>query len=194
MIKVAITGGIGSGKSLVAQRLISLGYDVFSCDEIYKDIIKSPTYIQKIENLFPEVVIRHSIDRTKLATLIFNDEDKRKIINAIAHPMIMQQLYTAMEKCNKPLVFAEVPLLFEGGFDKDFDKIIVILRDEALRIDGVLNRLGSTVTKTDVIKRIASQFDYKVESLNKYNNIFILENNTSQQRLFQSLDEILKLL
>ena len=91
-MKIAITGGIGSGKSVVVTLLKESGYAVFSCDEIYKEIILSRKYVQKIEELFPEAVVNGQIDRKKLGEIVFADEEKRKHLNTLSHPIIMQSL------------------------------------------------------------------------------------------------------
>ena len=68
---IAITGGIGSGKSSAAQFLLEMGYPVFSCDEIYREVILSPDYIQKVTTLFPECIVEGSIDKKILARIVF---------------------------------------------------------------------------------------------------------------------------
>ena len=129
-IKVAITGGIGSGKSTALSYLKELGYPVFSCDEIYKEVISSKEYIDKIKEFFPEAVTHGCIERKILSEIVFNDPEKRALLNGISHPLIMQKLYEQMDTSENELVFAEVPLLFEGGFENEFDHVIVILRKE----------------------------------------------------------------
>ena len=71
--KIAITGGIGSGKSTVARIIKERGFPVFSCDEIYKDVIKSAEYIEKIAQIFPNAVKNNIIDRQTLAKIVFSD-------------------------------------------------------------------------------------------------------------------------
>ena len=128
--KVAITGGIGSGKSLALRYISQIGYPVYSCDEIYKTVIKSKEYIDKVSALFPDVIVDGNISRELLAKQVFNNIENRIKINQIAHPMIMQTLYAQMAKCESALMFAEVPLLFEGNFEKDFDDILYIYRNK----------------------------------------------------------------
>ena len=83
-MKIAICGGIGSGKSTVASVLRELGYPVFSCDEIYTEIINSAQYIEKIALTFEGVVIDGKIDRSKLAEQVFADNEKLQKLNAIS--------------------------------------------------------------------------------------------------------------
>ena len=90
--KIAITGGIGSGKTTVVQILNEMGYTTFSCDGLYQEIIRRKSYVLEIEKRFPQAVVNGRIDRAKLAQIIFYDEGKRKELNQIAHPLIMQEL------------------------------------------------------------------------------------------------------
>ena len=83
-IKIAVTGGIGSGKSLALRYISQMGYPVFSCDEIYKEVIQSPAYIKQIALLFPNVIANGKIARDRLAKLIFEDSENREKINNIA--------------------------------------------------------------------------------------------------------------
>lgn len=158
MKKIAITGGIGSGKSVVASYIRELGYPVFSCDEIYCEIINSPEYIRKIQENFPSSIVGGKIDRKILSEIIFIDEEKRKKLNSIAHPMIIECLFAQMNKCSSVYVFAEVPLLFEGNFENLFDKIIVVTREREHRISALLNRDG--YTREGVERKLSAQFDY----------------------------------
>ena len=191
-IKVAITGGIGSGKSTALLYLKELGYPVFSCDEIYKEVISSKEYIDKIEEFFPEAVTNSCIERKILSEIIFNDPEKRALLNGIAHPLIMQKLYERMDNCKDELVFAEVPLLFECGFENEFDHVIVILRKEEKRIQSVQERDG--ISEEKIKQRMQSQFDYfskDGQQRIKNCNAILLENCTIEQ-LRMDLQNIIK--
>ena len=111
-IKIAVTGGIGSGKSLVIQILKEMGFPCFSCDEIYKEIIQTQDYVEKIKQAFPGVVIDGKIDRKRLGAFVFQEESKLEKLNEIAHPLIMSSLYAQMEKCQNKLIFAEICRFF----------------------------------------------------------------------------------
>lgn len=183
--RVAITGGIGSGKSSVLEIVKALGYATFSCDAIYNEIIKTSPYIHKISKIFPNVVVNGVIDRKKLAEIIFIDKNAREKLNNVSHPLIMREMYACMNKASTPLVFAEVPLLFEGGYEDDFDAIIIVKRNEDERINAVVKR--DALTKEQVQQRIQSQVN--IDKYANKNNIFILENNTS----FENLTQLVKL-
>lgn len=155
--RIAITGGIGSGKSTVAAMIEEAGYPVFSCDEIYREVQTSEEYRRNISRYFGEAIENGVLNREKLAEIVFSDDEKRKILNSVTHPMIMRRLYERMSAFGT--AFAEVPLLFEGGFEKDFDDVIVVYRNPEERIAAVCKR-----DKTDeekVIARIKKQADYE---------------------------------
>lgn len=185
--KIAITGGIGSGKSTVCNLLKQEGYDVFSCDEIYRGLIQEPVYIKKIATVFPDCIKNGKIDKILLAKNVFSDTEKRAQLNAIAHPLIMQALFEKMETCKKTC-FAEVPLLFEGNYQNLFDDVLIITRPKTDRIQAVTKR--DNLTAQEVESRIHTQIDYADESLlKKYN---VLYNNGNLEQLQTSLLSYLK--
>lgn len=189
--KIALTGGIGSGKSTVLALLKKLGYPVFSCDEIYREITESQAYVKEIEALFPSCVEKGKINRKALAEIVFNDKERRKQLNALAHPLIMKTLIERMER-EPSFSFAEVPLLWEGNYQDLFDYILVVTREKGARIQAVIQRDSTTVEKVE--GRIAAQVDYDTtDFLNKYDSskIRFIENNASLQNLEKTIKNIL---
>ncbi len=187
-LKVAVTGGIGSGKSLALSYLSQMGYPIFSCDEIYKEVICLPEYIKQVSISFPEVIINGAISREKLATLVFDNPQYRTKINNIAHPLIMRKLHNAMDECASDLVFAEVPLLFEGHYENEFDKILYIYCNQNMRISHVISRDGLEMAQVE--KRILSQFNpdseegkHRLENSQAY----IIKNEGSCEELLNNL-------
>lgn len=156
-IKIAITGGIGSGKSAVCSILREQGYPVFSCDEIYREMQTDPAYLIALEEAFPGVVRAGRLDRARLASVVFRDRKALEKLNALAHPEIMRRLYASMEKY--PLSFGEVPLLFESGRQKDFDGVMVVYRPLKDRIESVCAR--DELSREQVILRMKNQADYE---------------------------------
>lgn len=190
--RIAITGGIGSGKSTVVALLRKMQYAVFSCDEIYADLVKSKAYIEKIQALFPAVVKNGVIDKQCLAEIVFNNAENRKKLNEISHPLIMQTLFKRMDECDG-IVFAEVPLLFEGQFQSQFDSVIVVMRDRQKRIEAIIHR--DCISKIQAEQRLEAQFDYDsplAKEIFSKNQTFLLDNNLSQNKLTQKLIEILQ--
>lgn len=168
-MRIAITGGIGSGKSTLGNIFKDFGYPVFSCDEIYSDVINGEEYILSIKNIFGNAVITDGrVDRKKLSALVFEDEEKLKRLNSVSHPLIMKKLLHLTDKYS--IAFAEVPLLFEGGYERLFDKVIIVYRDVLSRVKSVVRRDG--LTEDDVKKRIENQLNYESLSANGYTIIY----------------------
>ena len=192
MKRIAITGGIGSGKSTVLTILKEKGYPVFSCDEIYKKVITDKEYIRQVGLVFPEVIENVEINRKILAEIVFSDDENRKKLEAIAHPLIMSEVNKEISLLNNDISFVEVPLLFEGGYISFFDGIIVVKRNKDLRIEAVRKR--DNLEKNAIEKRISSQFDYdsvKNECILKNKKIKIIMNDSSIEALNKQIDFIL---
>lgn len=189
---IAVTGGIGSGKSTVMKILASKGYPVFSCDEIYEEVIVSEAYISKLKELFPLCVTNGQVDRKRLAKEVFSDREKRERLNRLAHPLIMKRLFEKMQREDSFLVFAEVPLLFEGNFEKDFDAIIVVQRAVEQRVAALQKR--DNASREDVLRRIRAQFPYdspEGQMRIKNSRAYILSNEGSLKALQEKISEIL---
>jgi dephospho-CoA kinase len=191
-IKVAITGGIGSGKSTVAKYIAELGHAVFSCDEIYKELYDSPIFQGELMLAFPDCVKNGRVDKGLLSQKVFSDSLALQKLNTLSHPRIMSCLYEKMSKVSEPIAFAEVPLLFEGGLEQDFDYVIVVLRNIERRIAAILERDG--VDRTAALARIQKQWDYDLPQNRirfKEKKFFIIENDADIQCLQQAIERTL---
>lgn len=186
-IKIAITGGIGSGKSAVSKIIKDAGYPVFSCDEIVRDIFKVPTVIEKLSEVFPDCVLSGIPDRKKIADVVFSNEKKLKELENITHPEIMRILNGQMDDANSKLVFAEVPLLFEGGFENDFDKVIIVLRNKSERIKATCERDG--ISEHQVLQRMEKQFDYENKKIFEHTVIY---NDETLEKLREKVGSVLE--
>lgn len=156
-LKIAITGGIGSGKSAVAEIIKNQGFSVFSCDEIYKELLRDKQFLNLISLNFDGVLSADGeLDRQKLSDIVFNDKTALGVLNNITQPSIMKELLRQCE--SKNIAFAEVPLLFENGFEKLFDGVIVVLRNEEDRISAICKRDKISVEKAKL--RLKAQFNY----------------------------------
>ena len=159
-IKVAVTGGIGSGKSTVISIIKEMGYPVISCDEITAELYKKQTVLRKLKRLFPTAIngiIKLKADKAKISRIVFNDKAKRKELNDLLMPLILKELFIKLNN-EKGVVFAEVPLLYETSLQDEFDQIFVITRDKTQRVKSVICR--SNLTEQQVVERINAQFDY----------------------------------
>lgn len=171
-MKIAITGGIGSGKSAVAAVIRRSGYKVVSADEAYRRISGRADYLSAVKKLFPDAVKGESpaLDRAVLAAEVFADGKKRAALNELAHPLIMKEMFE--EAKGERVAFFEVPLLFEGGYEDRFDKVIVVMRDEAKRAESVCVRSGMSMEQAKA--RMRAQVDYGAKDLS---GNYVLQND-----------------
>ena len=184
-MKVAIIGGIGSGKSTAAKIIKDLGYEVYNCDEIYAEIMLEKDYITKIKELFPSAVNNGVIDRKVLGSIVFNDKKELSRLNAVAHPIIKERINEISKKSNND-VFIEIPVFIGSGLENDFDKVILVCADTKLRIQRIIER--SNYDKEYVKKIIASQ--PSDQELEKYATAIVL-NNRDALSLRQQIIKVL---
>lgn len=188
---IGLTGGIGSGKSTVANYIASKGIPVYIADEEAKKIMEHDDVKQKIQNLFTESILNsdNSLNRKKIAEFVFNNPDKLKELNAIVHPEVQLHFKNWLkEHKNHPFIIKEVAILFETGGNKQCDKVILITAPEELRIERAMKR--DNLTKKDILVRIKNQIS---ESKKKELSDFVVE-NINLNNTFLKIDEILKIL
>jgi dephospho-CoA kinase len=159
MIKIGITGGIGSGKSLVSKIIETLGYTVFNSDFEAKVIINTNANVRSelIEVFGASVYTDTGLNKDFLAKKIFSDPSLREKINQIVHPRVREAFNNMCATNAEGLVFNEAAILIETGAYSQFDKIILVTAPEALRITRVMARDGAS--EADVKARIASQWN-----------------------------------
>ena len=159
--KVAVTGGIGSGKTTVCEILKNLGYPVISCDEVYSELLKDGEFALKVCGVVgvPPVLIngKPGLNFKAVSEKVFSDSLLRKKLEEFTHPVIMEKVFSEADRIGG-LVFAEVPLLLESGLNVRFDDIIVVLREEGKRVESVARRSG--ISEEEVRARIRAQIDY----------------------------------
>lgn len=191
MKKIAITGGIGSGKSTVSEIIRKMGYVVVSADKVYSELLLNEDFVKEIcelMNISPiEKDGRITIDRKALSALVFSDKTQLSRLNDFTHPRIMDEIFRRSEGV-KPLFFAEVPLLFERGYETEFDNVFVVRRQLDLRLSGTAKRDGKT--EAEIRKVIDNQFDYEGNK-SGYKSI-IIENNGTIQELKTEVSEAVK--
>ena len=143
MLKVALTGGIGSGKSLVGDYLQELGAVVIDSDELARNVIERGTagFEQVVSTFGDEILSDGEIDRTKLAKQVFENEEKRKKLESIIHPLVRQAAELAIKDlAPDQIVVNEIPLLFETQGAKRFDFVITVETSMGIRITRLKER------------------------------------------------------
>ena len=177
---IAITGGIGSGKSEALKILKDCGYNVLSCDD-FTPLAYADREIKRF------LINTFGTDKKEgIKKIAFTDPIKYGELKAVVTEKVFE---LTIERALKTggTVFVEVPLLFECGYQDAFDKVIIIKRNLSDRITAVMRR--SALTKEEVEKRIAAQFDYDNNDLSDY---IIVSNDKSLDDLKRSLETEVK--
>jgi dephospho-CoA kinase len=159
MIKIGLTGGIGSGKSTVAKVFEVMGIPVYYADEAAKRLMNSNADLhQSLVRHFGERVYKDgNLDRKYLADQVFNHSEKLELLNSLVHPATIQDAETWMQKQETPYAIKEAALIFESGSQKYLDLVIGVYAPEALRIQRVMRR--DRVTREEVKARMSRQID-----------------------------------
>ena len=187
-LKVAVTGGIGSGKSTVCKVIKEKGYPVFSCDETYAELLNGGCFTQDLIKAFGSSVVddNGNLNRCKLSEIVFNDGEKLNLLNSITHPKIFEKMFANAQNCEKELCFFEVPVLFECGYENLFDKVIVVMREEEERIKAVMVR--DNLPKEKVLSRLNKQYNYKNGDFKQY---YAIHNSGKIDELAVKIDDLL---
>lgn len=174
MIEVGITGGIGSGKSMVANIIEKMGYPIFNADEESKHILTSNLNIKNelMKKFGNSILTNNELDRKKIASKVFNNPEALKFLNSILHPKVANTYKEWKEKLNSKICFKEAAILIESGSYHELDKIILIIAPEKVRIKRVMDR--DKITEEEVLSRIKNQLSDE-EKL-KYAD-FIIQND-----------------
>ncbi|KAF0214293.1 MAG: dephospho-CoA [Ignavibacteria bacterium] len=192
-IKVAITGGIGSGKSSVSYYLEMKGYSVLRADLIAKELMAQDAQIKKklIEEFGEESYSNDKLNAKYLAANVFSNEENVQKINSIVHPPVMKkidQLAIEIFK-NQDIVFIETALVYEANLEDFFDYVLLVLADEKTRIERIINR--EKVTE----EQVRARMQYQIPDEEKKDDAdFVLDNNTTLQELENRVEFLLILI
>ena len=188
MLRVALTGGIGSGKSLVGEILEELGALVIDSDQLAREVIErgSPGYEEVITAFGDSILSEGQIDRAKLAAVVFKEEDLRKKLESIIHPLVRE----AAEKLarnlpNGAILVNQIPLLVESDGAKRFDYVVTVSADEEIRRERLRLR---GLKDYEITERMAAQVaDLDREKIANY----ILRNDGSIDELNRAVEELM---
>lgn len=184
MLRIGLTGGIGSGKTTVARIFLSLGIPTFNADESAKRLMSENEELRKaiIEKFGIDSYIGKDLNRAHLAKLAFADPEKLQWLNVLVHPLTIADAKKWMDAQQSPYVIKEAALLFESGAATGLDFVIGVTAPETLRINRIIQR-----DKTDLAqakKRIESQLE---ESLKVKLCDFVINNDETSPLLPQVL-------
>ena len=190
MKKIGLTGGIGAGKSVVSRRLQTLGAFILDADKAARAVVEpGEKGLQMVCSTFGNDMIMADgrLDRKKLASIVFQDEEALHTLNALMHPLIREWMKQReeqyiMENADGILVY-DVPLLIEGGMYREMDQVWVVTADEEIRIQRIM--LRDHCTAEEARQRIATQMPD--EEKRKYADVLI-DNSGTLQELFEQVD------
>ena len=176
---IALTGGIGSGKSTALKIIADLGYKTFSSDQIVAELYSNVDVRKQLKPLFPDAVCGddYILDKKKISSIVFSNKQKLIELTELITPMVLAEIFRRTATLAET-VFVEVPLLFECGFEDMFDGVVVIIRPLLERVKSVMSR--SNLTEKEVQDRIDNQFDYENSNLDNY---IVIENLGSFENL-----------
>ncbi len=194
MLKVGLTGGLGSGKSTASKFCNSLGAYVLDADSTAKNLIDSSNEVKNelIKEFGTDIMDANSnVDKTKLTRVAFQDEDHQQRLNYVVHPHI----HNSIDKCfneildqhKHELFIVDAALIYESGYDAYFDYVIVVTAQLKHRMERALNR--NTLTREEILKRI--DFQWPEEDKTSLAD-FVIHNDGTEAELNDQIIELFK--
>jgi len=187
MLIVALTGGIGSGKSTVGELFQQLGAVVVDSDQLAREVVeRGSSGFEQIFTLFGDEILKNGeINRSLLAEIIFKDPAKRKDLEQITHPLIRKAFADIVAKSgDQAIVINQIPLLVESKYEYNFDHVITVLTSEDKRIARLL---AKGYTQEQIQNRMKSQVsDADREKIADS----IIQNNESEKELLPQVEKI----
>ena len=187
-MNIGITGSIACGKSTVSNYLKEKGYTIIDADKLGHIALTSDEVKEKLKKSFGLTILENNeISREKLGKLVFGNNENLKVLNSIVHPYIRKIILQLQEKHrDERLVFLDIALLFEAGFEDLVEKIIVVHVDEKIQLARLMSR--NALSKEQAMFRIESQMSSNDKS--KLGN-YVINNSNTKEETYRQIDLIL---
>jgi|SRR6185312_3788301 len=184
MLRIGLTGGIGSGKTTVARIFNVLGIPVYSSDDAAKRLMNEDEELKKkiIASFGKESYENGQLNRKYIAEVAFKDRKKIELLNSFVHPVTIQDAGAWMEKQNAPYAIKEAALIFESGSNKFLDFVIGVKSPLPLRIERTIKRNNVTVEEVEARMKLQMNEDEKINRCD-----FIIINDEKQMLIPQVL-------
>ena len=190
---IGLTGGIGSGKSTVAQLLVRHGWELVDADQIARDIVEpGQPALTELAQAFGEDILQEdgSLDRRLLASRAFSSREKTAVLNSITHPRINEETqarFDAARQAGADFVVYDMPLLVDKGLHKDMDATIVVDVDAEQRVRRLVAYRG--LDEEDARRRIAAQIP---DDVRRAVADFIIDNNGPREALGEQVEGVVE--
>ena len=205
---IGLTGGIGSGKSTVTDYLVTMGFHVLDADKIARELVMpgSDMLIQLTAEFGDDILLDDgSLDRKKLGSIVFSDEEKKQTLDKMMHTKILEIIHERILKIREEssyfaedvirpetaakhrVIFIDAPLLFETGLDKSVEEVWVIDVDDETRINRIMERDG--LNRNEIIKIMNSQM---ARSEKNRRADVLLDNSGKREVLYRQLDQLIQ--
>ena len=179
MIKIVITGGIASGKTLFSTYLNDLGFDILDCDYVVH-CLESPggAAVEPVKREFGSKVILDdgSVDRKKLGNIVFGNKELRAKLNAIVHPLVEESVAQWLKGSHKGVPVVVIPLLFELGWESRYESVVAVVCDRELQIERLVKKRGCT--EQEAQRRLASQLPVSIKA--ERSDIVVINNGSAE--------------
>jgi len=191
MLKLAITGNIASGKSLIESFFQEEGIITLDTDVVVHNLLaENKDVIDQINNLF-DVSVKNEkgiIDRKKVGKIVFNDKNKLRELEKIIHPKVKKLVEEFFENNkNEKIIVVSVPQLYETGWEKLFDRVLLVVANDSVRLDRLLNR--NKLSQEEANQRISAQISQE-EKIKKAD--YIIDNSKAVAKTRIQFNEILE--
>ncbi len=188
MAFVAITGSIGCGKTTISNILRDMGFLVYDVDAWCRELYFKNDFLCVIKENFPETFDGEVFNKRALRNLVFNDVKKLKFLESLTHPYLTKRLLDSANDYNgRDIVFTDVALLYEMGWDQYFDKVVLADVDYETQKQRVMKRDGISGEDFDKINNIQMKRDDKIKKVD-----FVINTGCSEEELIYRINKLIK--